>query len=131
MKEEHAVELLVGQVDTMWRSVLCGSMSQHAYDIMDAMKRLPRIGELVVIQFVGPDVPAYDRIGWLESIEEVPSGCMDEDEGWAPSQRIWMIKRLDGKGDCRWTNVSILRVIRETKRDVLEPVRIEDWEEES
>lgn len=125
VSQDWLIERLVEQVEFTWSSLLVGGAAQRVYDKSDAMRRPPKIGDLVLIDAVGPGVPATERIGWLRTIEEQPSRPIEDDDDHVPRIRMWVIERLDGSGLFKWENVSVLRVIRETRMDHLEPV-VED-----
>lgn len=114
------IERLVEQVELTWSRLLVGGACQSVYDTTAAMRKPPKIGDLVLIGSVGANVPATERIGWLVSIEHLP--CREIEDDYVPSERRWTIDRLDGSGHFSWVNVSVTRVIREDRRDQLVPI---------
>ena len=121
------IERLVEQVELTWSRLLVGGAAPSVYATSDAMSSPPKIGDLVLIGSVGSNVPATERIGWLVSIEHLPCREIDDEDMYVPSERRWTIDRLDGSGHFSWVNVSVIRVIRETRHDQLTPIVREDF----
>lgn len=119
MDSKALIDLLVRQVDLVWWSVLRGDTPRGMQRMYDIMRAPPKIGELVVAMHTSPKQPQEDRIGWLVKIEYEPYGVEDgEPAGFVG---YWTIERLTG-GEVRWTNVKLLRVLRETRADDVEPI---------
>jgi hypothetical protein len=116
------IERLVEQVELTWSRLLVGGACESVYATTRAMQKPPKIGDLVLISSVRPNTPATERIGWLVSIEHLPCREIKDDDDYVPSERRWTIDRLDGSGHFSWVNVSVIRVIREDRRDQLVPI---------
>ncbi len=116
---EFLLRLLVDQVELVWSGVLRGDIDGRSRVLAERMRVGAKIGELVVITHVGRDVPASDRIGWLETIEDAPLQGEWPDDERRPLVRYWTIRRLGSGTTIRWENVAVLRVLREDARDQL------------
>jgi len=116
------IERLVEQVELTWSRLLVGGACQSVYDTTAAMRKPPKIGDLVLIGSVAANTPATERIGWLVSIEHLPCREIEDEDDYVPSERRWTIDRLDGSGHFSWVNVNVTRVIREDRRDQLVPI---------
>jgi hypothetical protein len=116
------IERLVEQVELTWSRLLVGGACESVYATTAAMRKPPKIGDLVLIGSVGANVPATERIGWLLSIEHLPCREIEDEDDYVPSERRWTIDRLDGSGHFSWVNVSVTRVIREDRLDQLTPI---------
>ena len=122
MNLEWMIEKLVEQVEFTYSRLLVGGASESVHRSVSAMRRKPKIGDLVVVQSVPRNTLPGERIGWLAGIEDIPIGEVQSDPDQLRFSRVFVIDRLDGSGEFRWTNVSLLRVIRESRMDQLEPI---------
>lgn len=119
MDKQALIELLIAQVHLVWWSVLRGDTPRGMQRMFEIMRAPAKIGDLVVITSVSQKQPKEDCIGWLVKVEDEPYGIENgEPTGYT---RYWTIERLT-KGEIRWTNVQVLRVLRETRYDHIEPI---------
>lgn len=120
MNEKSLVVLLVQQIELSWSDTLRGDTGRKTQQRFEIMRSPAKIGDLVLIGSVHPKTPPEDRLGWLKAVEDIPWPGMEGEEP-TPTSRQWTIERLVG-GEIKWTNVQVLRAVRESRMDVLEPI---------
>jgi len=122
MNTEWLIARFVEQIEMVFTGCLIGGAAQSVYRRSELMNTLPaQIDDLVLICSVGRNVPPIDRIGWLVSVEDQPSREPEEGEERPPTFRYWTIETLDGRL-FKWTNVQVLRVIKESRLNSPEPI---------
>lgn len=125
---EQVIGLLVKQIELVWSGVLRGDIDGRSRLLGEVMRSPARVGDLVLVGHVHPNVPAIDRLGWLERIEDALwQGEWDAGEP-RPIERHWIIRRLvkplDGPETINWTNVQILRVVEANRDDQPVPIHL-------
>ena len=101
----EVLELLAVNAKVAWTNTLSGCNSK-AQDYYFEQMKSPSVGDLVLETSSIGRVPAIDRIGHLQSIQDVPFKDW-EDEEPAPLERTWTIKTFDGR-QFTWSNADFI-----------------------